>query len=345
MNIYQDSGYVDMRKILNIGMPFTFLIGARGTGKTYTSLKTSIEDGIDFLYTRRLATQFDKICKPQYSPFESINDDMGWDIYPIKEESGIGGFYHGEIDSKGKVIPHERVGTFAALSTFSNLRGFDSHRTSLWIHDEFIPEAHERPIKEEGTVLFNAYETINRNRELKGKKPLQLLCMANSNQLDNDIFITMNLVMVVDNMKKQGKHCYINNERGVAVFDLSDSPISEQKKDTALYRLVGRDSDMFRMAINNEYYRTDYDGVKTQNIKEYKPFISVGELCIYRHKSKGILYVSPHMAGSPKSYRTTEVQLQSFRNNHRYLALAFIEGDMLFENIQAKVLLKRYLDL
>ena len=36
------------------------------------------------------------------------------------------------------------------------------------IFAEFIPEAHERLIKNEAAALFNFYETINRNRELDG---------------------------------------------------------------------------------------------------------------------------------------------------------------------------------
>ena len=45
-----------------------------------------------------------------------------------------------------------------ALSTVSNLRGFDMSDCTLLIYDEFIPEPHERPLKNEAAALFNAYE-------------------------------------------------------------------------------------------------------------------------------------------------------------------------------------------
>ena len=46
MNIYQKSGYIDIRAIMAIGLPFNFIVGGRATGKTYTSLETVKEDGI-----------------------------------------------------------------------------------------------------------------------------------------------------------------------------------------------------------------------------------------------------------------------------------------------------------
>lgn len=33
MNIYLNSGYLDIEKILSLRMPFTFIVGGRGIGK------------------------------------------------------------------------------------------------------------------------------------------------------------------------------------------------------------------------------------------------------------------------------------------------------------------------
>ena len=81
-----------------------------------------------------------------------------------------------------------------ALSTISNVRGFDATDRDVLIYDEFIPERHERPIKDEATAFFNAIETIQRNRELEGKDPLTVLCLANANELANPLFIELKLV-------------------------------------------------------------------------------------------------------------------------------------------------------
>ena len=43
MNLYTADGYADMSAIYNIDVPFIFVIGGRGTGKTYGILKYVLE--------------------------------------------------------------------------------------------------------------------------------------------------------------------------------------------------------------------------------------------------------------------------------------------------------------
>ena len=59
MRIYDSSGYVNVRGILDEGYPFNFLVGGRGTGKTYTTLKVAKEDGRRFMLMRRTQSQAD----------------------------------------------------------------------------------------------------------------------------------------------------------------------------------------------------------------------------------------------------------------------------------------------
>lgn len=40
--LYQPSGYPDIEYLLNKGLPFMWLIGGRGIGKTYTILETIV---------------------------------------------------------------------------------------------------------------------------------------------------------------------------------------------------------------------------------------------------------------------------------------------------------------
>ena len=42
MGLYLPNGYVDIRWILAQGLPFNFLVGGRGTGKTYGALKVVV---------------------------------------------------------------------------------------------------------------------------------------------------------------------------------------------------------------------------------------------------------------------------------------------------------------
>lgn len=53
MSIYLDNGYVDIEKIVNYNLPFNFIVGGRGTGKTYGALKYAYEYNIRFMLMRR----------------------------------------------------------------------------------------------------------------------------------------------------------------------------------------------------------------------------------------------------------------------------------------------------
>ena len=49
MSIYLDNGYLNIEQILSYGLPFNFVVGGRGTGKTYGALKTAYEINIRFI--------------------------------------------------------------------------------------------------------------------------------------------------------------------------------------------------------------------------------------------------------------------------------------------------------
>ena len=179
---YLPSGYFDVAAALDLGQPFTFVIGGRGSGKTYGALKCCIDRGYKFGFMRRTQRQLDIINKPEFSPLKPICRDTGLRFTTRSLASGIAAFYPCELDNDGsEVVSGPPVGITLALSTVSNLRGFDASDIDILLYDEFIPEKSERPLKNEADALFNAYETINRNRELDGKPPLRLVCMANAN--------------------------------------------------------------------------------------------------------------------------------------------------------------------
>ena len=73
MGLYLPNGYVDIRWILSQGLPFNFLVGGRGTGKTYGALQVGVEAKIKFMLTRRTQAQIDIVTKNDFSPFKPIN--------------------------------------------------------------------------------------------------------------------------------------------------------------------------------------------------------------------------------------------------------------------------------
>ena len=166
MSIYLDNGYLDIEKILNYKVPFNFIVGGRGTGKTYGALKTAYLNEIRFILMRRTQAQCDLINKPEFNPYKTICADLSLDISvkPISK-------YNAKIYENIGEDAEKTLGYTCALSTISSLRGFDASDCILLVYDEFIPEKHERALKHEGAAFLNAYETINRNRELQGRDP------------------------------------------------------------------------------------------------------------------------------------------------------------------------------
>ena len=211
----------------------------------------------------------------------------------------------------------------------------------MLIYDEFIPERHERPIKNEGAAFLNAYETINRNRELSGKPPLQVICLANANDLSNAIFIELGLVRKAEQMKRKGQEISVDRKRGIGIFMLSESPISDLKRNTALYRLTSG-SEFERMSIDNDFAGRDYANVVVRPLVEYRPVVAVGEICIYTHKNTNKLYVSLHTTGSPPTYTSGEADLKRFSRAYSWVWMEYMENNVEFEEILCEILLTKY---
>ena len=73
--LYLDNGYLNIEKIINYKLPFNFIIGGRGTGKTYGALKYLYYSGTRFMLMRRTQAQCDLINKPEFNPFKALATD------------------------------------------------------------------------------------------------------------------------------------------------------------------------------------------------------------------------------------------------------------------------------
>lgn len=343
MGFYTESGFLDFRAVRDKGFPFNIIIGGRGSGKTYGALLSSVEDGKKFCFMRRRQTQLDLINKPEFSPIKPICRDTGLHITMRPIAKGLSAFVPYETDEDGKEIPAGApYGWTVALSTVSNIRGFDASDVELLIYDEAIPEKGELPIPHEAEKLFNCYETMNRNRELEGSRPLQLFCLANANDQTAPILEHLRLIRRLDRMLKTGTELWTDPDRGLLVLVLRDSPVSEAKRDTALYRLTAG-SEFSAMALDNAFSYEDRVPTSSRPLAEYRPLVTVGEITIYKHKSSRSYYVSGHRTGSPPTFGTGDTALEQFRRAYGYLAGAWYDGRIDVEDYLAQVLLTKYL--
>ena len=342
MKLYDSNGYVNIPEVLRHEATFIFIYGGRGTGKTYGALKEMIEGKHHFIYMRRLAAQTDIVKKESMQPYKTLNDDMGWSIQPFPINKYISAFYESDTNDDGKVIPvGEQHGLLTSLSTFSNLRGVDGSDIDTIILDEFIPELNERPIKSEADALFNAYETINRNRELKGEDPVKLLCLANSNRIDNPLFMELKLVRKAEKIRQDGKEYLYDPKRKMLLIDLYKSQISEAKSDTALYQLT-KGTEFYEMSIRNSFINEERGRIETRPIKEYRPMVSIGEITIYKHKSRREYYVTTFRSGSPDTYTTGEKDRERFRKKYLFLWQCYMRREVVFEEYMSEILFDKY---
>lgn len=342
---YTSGGYIDMHYIIDSKMPFSFIVGARGTGKTYGALKDVLVDHPrKFIYMRRLQTQIDLIKgNESMNPIGPVSRDCSRNIILHNINKYVVGIYNGMETEDGKTVPiGEPLGYMLALSTISNLRGFDMSQVEVLIFDEFIPEKQESKIKMEGQAFLNAIETIARNRELQGRDPLQVLCLANSNDIANPIFIELGLVTYVEKMLAKGIDYIRMDDKATAVWVCSKAPISKLKKETALYKL-SKGTQFSEMALENTFTDMDTEMVRPQDLSHYNAIVKVGELVIYEDKNKhGRYYVSAHAKGSYDEYNTGESDLMRFRRDYFYLWLAYLNKSIIFETFMMQVLFERY---
>ena len=341
---YTGDGYLDVGNILPHVPPFVWIWGGRGIGKTYGVLKNVRYDNPrKFLIMRRTQKQIDLLRKPFFNPFKTIDADTGG-MTAVVRDGDIGIFYVG-TEQDGKVLPCGPVLGYAiALSTVHNVRGIDLSDVDVIVYDEFIPEPHERPIKHEYEAFLNAIETIARNRELKGKPPVQFIGLTNSNSLGNPYFLGMGVIRTVDKMVKTGREVWEDPERGLMLINVTRSPISTLKAKTALYRLA-REGEFADMSLGNDYVQDVASRTGRIPLAECKPVVSVGELCIYRHKTRNVYYCCDHFSGNPEHYNADETALRKFKTFNMYLWGEYMETNIVFQDILCEILFKKYFNM
>lgn len=330
-NLYLKDGWLNTDYVIHLmikhGLVFCFIVGGRGTGKTFGFLKFFKDAGKKIMLLRRTKAQLDIITIPDYNPYKPIDTSVSI--------TSLGG------SQKAFTMGDDIISLTGALSTFANLRSFDLSDIEYIYYDEFVPEKHERPLKFEYEALANMYETVNRNRELQGKNPVRLIATGNANNLANPIFIGLGVVNTVLRMKENEVEITIDKKRKLLLINLDKSPISQKKKGTALY--IMDNTEYSNMAIENEFRHDETNVTGGENLKPYKPVVTVGEITVYKHKSKKLYYVSPHKSGTVITYSSTEGDLKRFNRKFYYLYDAHITGRVDFEDYLTKHLFECYI--
>ena len=331
ITLYQSDGWFNAPDVINDPAVFIFCTGARGTGKTYGVLKYLIEKRETFIYLRRTQEEADLQGKEETSSLQKIIEDLGRDALYGKIAKKISSLY---IDSGVHIF-------CCALSTFASVRGVNFSDVKYIVYDEMIPEAHAHRIKHEGMALMNLYETVNRNRELSGEDPVKFIGLSNSLNIANDIFIEFNLISDAEQMLSSGEE--IRRIGNKLLIIMQNSPISEKKQKTALYQAAS--DDFIAMAIKNKFILNDFSYVRKRNLREYLPYMQIGDLYVYDHKSTDEFYVSFSRCEAKEKYQANTNDLRRLRREQWDLYCDYLDGYVRFENYNAVALFEKYFNI
>ena len=332
--IYTPDGWVNWDYILNQPETFISVVGARGVGKTYGIFKKLKTEGKKFIYVRRLKSQLDQCGKPEGNPFKKINDDLGCNIRPF-QSGGIISFR--EEDKAGDIVA---VGV--ALSVVANIRGIDFSDYDYIVFDEFIASSGEHPIKNEFHAFLNFYETVNRNRELAGSQAVKCIMLGNANTLVNPYFASWHFMKTAVKMITGRQMVWRSPDKTRMVIMLIESPISKRKAETALYRNASQ--DFITMALDNAF-RTDETNIHSEPLTEYNHIVSVGEIGIYKHKSKRLYYVSSTQAKNPY-YDSFGIGLKMFQSDYYMLRIHYMVNKIvMFESFELEIIFRELFGL
>lgn len=334
-SLYLEKGWINAGLLIDCKEPFVIALGGRGIGKSYGVLSELYNREIPFIYMRRTQTQLDAVTVQQLNPFNQIATDQNVDIVATKMSKHTTGFYKGVRNEKDEVTPSgEPFAVGVALSTFSNIRSISAERFQVLFFDEIIPERHERPIKEEGLAFANVLESLNRNREIQERPPLKVILASNSNTINSQILEVLGVLDIIDSMNRNNIN-YKSVNGLISIYRYTDSPISERKKQSALYNVV-QNSDFYNMSINNEFGAGDYENVQNKPLNEYKPVCSYGGITVYKHKSRNEYYIIKGVF-SRERYDKLPLSTKAFNRKYYYLFGAMMEKRIYYQSASVKI--------
>ena len=307
---------------------WAFIInGGRNTGKTYGGLKGYLESEEPIVFCKRTNEDVDTICAGNslgkkstaydvdFSPYKALNRDLNLNIKAFKIKNGLGGFYKTtEEGAQGAPISY-----LVSLFAVSKIKGFDLSDAVALMFDEYAPQPWERINRREGEQLMDLYKTVARDRHLRGKPELKLICLANSVNIYNPTCEILELTDIMAEMASRGQEVYIDHERGIFIRLLKTSEeMMNAEKETGIYRSM-KDTAWGRMAFENEFGYNDFSRIKKVALKGYRPMYSIA----YKNRSwyiymndMGCYYMTESAAQKVETYNlNTEVGQKAFYYN------------------------------
>lgn len=333
-----------IKKYLANDIYIYYFCGGRGIGKTYGALDLCRKVGTNewvidssaveqkFMYLRRTGVEAQSVAAPESCPFKAYNRNEGYNISAeFNAKLGFGKFF---MDVEGK--EHKHIGYCAALSTFANLRGVDFSDVQFILYDECIPEnKNKHPLKDEGFLLLNMLETINRNRIIEGKPEVILCMLSNPIDLGSPLLSQLNVTPILNMMIFKNQDKYTDRERSLHIEKYRNHKVSKAKAQSALYKFASS-TGFNERALSGDFLDNDLGLIKKVNLTEYTAYLTLENICVYQHKTDGTYYISQTV--TPARYVFRAYEREKFRTVFYWLyKLLVVERKVFYDNYNTKV--------
>ena len=97
-----------------------------------------------------------------------------------------------------------------------------------------------------------------------------------------------------------------------------------------------------QMSLNNDFSMEERSRIGSRKIAEYKPIVMIGEITIFRHKSRREYYVAACKAGSCPTFGTGDVERTRFRRAYGHIWMEYMKNNIIFEEYLCEILFKKY---
>lgn len=339
MNLYDENGWINIPEIAAQGCWLNVIVGPRQVGKTYGVIKYLLDNDIYHMYMRRTVEELDTITDdPELNPYQ----DMENEGYHVDLQKQGKGWIIGDIDpdSEERTVINRR-GIGMALSRIARIRGFSGQKYSDILLDEFIPEEIVVVRKAEGDAFKNALRTISGNRVLKGKPPLRVWMLANSNNLESPIMVAMNLIIPVEEMQRTGEEVRIQN--GVCIALPNSRGVIEKQMSDPLNQYLNDGSAFAKMAYGNQFAYNATGLVRPKPVNGWKPFLRIDDWYIWNRGDEYYVTTAPHHKG--KAFQDTREDRILCGMQYPEIGLLYRWGKITFYNALLLYKFKNYFGL
>ena len=276
MNIYWD-----IKRPLSYNCLWNFILGMRGGGKTYGSLKWCIEQHLEhkkkgenwqFMYVRRMKSELEKLTISRGGRiFNAVQKEFP--THDLKAESNV------------LTCDKEICGYGVPLSTASILKSDAFPDVKVIIFDEFIIDNRGtyHYLKDEVTKFLDLYETVARGRDVI------VFFLSNAVSVANPYFDYFHL-----DKPRNGDIQRFGQSKQILVQNFVSQALSVQKKQSRFGQIING-TEYSSYAYDNEWLldNTDFIEHKTQRCHYYVTLRYNGNwLGVWMDSETWVFYIS-----------------------------------------------------